>query len=269
MEITTTIADKNKIKELCYISVTVKNSPNAGEIRGLFIGLRPLVENKDVGNNRNIDISDDYLWLMRGNCVHLFNLDVYDITHIDIGFGEKCAHYVQKSFERTEQNKAVIELENITNLLKEEGKLKESNIVSPTEIYTNIPAAVAKSMDLKSKESNTVEDTKKTTNKSQSVPVTRSGAVNYSGAGYVNTNTVTTAIIERTTTYDKSKAIARMRAKIKAIKNGTYTAPKLKDLPDDDDNVSGVQSTINQKVGVGVRDNWRDFGDYQGYGILH
>lgn len=282
MAVKMAIADKDKIKEVRYISVTVnRKRDGSSETSGLFIALRTLLDVNTSGV-KLVNSDEEYVWLFRGNCAHIFHLGSYKITKIDIGFGEKCKSYNSMSFKEDEQDKAIAELKEVMRLMEEEGKLSTRGLVTVTDIYKEIPQDVAKALSLKSK---TSEGTTQVGSRS------RSGAVNYGSGGYGNgyvggynngyrngawqrgsgwdktntttTYTTTTSTIKRTTKYDKGKAMTRIRAKLRAIKAGTYKAPKLKELAIEKEDKSGpaVGGTkdTHRAVGAGAYDGWDEW----------
>lgn len=280
MVMTLSIADKNKLDEVRYVTVTVQNKKvQSNKTTGLFVSIGPLI--KINTSTRLLSPNDNFVWLFRGNCAYMFSMDYYNITNIGIGYGDNCKNTISVPYNEAQQEQAIKELTSILAIMEENGKTSSQKLIEITSVYRQIPDEIASKLDLTSKTK--TDDVKTTTAKEPTVTKTvganttsntvvnnnvRSGAVNYSStksAGYTANNSTyvtETSVIKRTTSYDRSKAMASIRTKLRSIKKGTYKAPKLKVLKveTEEDSTSGSKITTHAKeAGAGANvahDKW-------------
>lgn len=224
----TDIYTMDKLKEASYVMIEV--TPKDGPLErtyGLFMGIDSVVRT----NTAIASTNELFVFLWKDPVIHMFNLDRYDVTQIEIG--AKTAGSSSRYFSKNEQVEVLQKLRFIHNAMKEAGRMMDGSLVD-TDKY-NVPDAI------KSKIKETTKST--TTTGTSSGNWNRSGGQsynqhacgysgNYSGGTYVH-KTVSTTWMQRTSKYPIEAAITRMRAKIAEIKEGTYKPPQLTEIPYD------------------------------------
>ncbi|KKN34062.1 hypothetical protein LCGC14_0797330 [marine sediment metagenome] len=216
-----------KLKGIKYVVVglTAKADKKGPVIAGYFLGLRGLV---DI-NVQLVNKNDLFVWLMKGEEVQMLNLSHYEIKFMEININ---GSYTKYSAYKEEVN--IERLTCVQEALKEYDMLRPNGLID-TDGYTNVPEATKKLVE------DDIKPTYKPANKTTSKAATYNPVNHaYSGAPYHNRPITTykkkeieTFVIRRTTKYPISSAIERMKTKIEAIKEGTYKAPKLAEIPAD------------------------------------
>ena len=206
------------------IEVVARTDKNGAKIVGYFLGIRGLI---DI-NTQMVNKSDLFVWLMKGDTVHMLNLGHYEIDSIIINLnGSVTKHSAYKEEVNIQRLKDVQEAMRAYDMLRPNGLIDTDKFTGVAELLKN-----------------EVENDIKPSYKSVTKTATRSSSFGTNSHVYPGTyhNKATTAykkketetfVIKRTTKYPISSAMGKMKIKIEAIKEGTYKAPKLAEIPAD------------------------------------
>lgn len=231
-----------ELKDINYalVSVELKGSGNMDQ-RGYLLGLQPIVgEDYDVVKSDNV-----FVWLFRRGAVHMFHIDYYYISQIDVGFSKETSGMILYKNTEDSQKEARQAIKEIIDALKLKQMVRISGLIDHQK-YTKIPESVKSAIEASGKATTAISD------------YTRAGNANYKAGASENVRPaplygcgghttdyhknytpyvpkeVTTISFKRTTKYDIVMAIADMANKILEIKENIYKAPKLKHIPADD-----------------------------------
>lgn len=215
---------EKEIKEIKYVVVEVSLKSDAtNKTRGLLLGCQPMVKT----DTQLVSKGEEYIWLYRGNNVHMLNVADYKINLLEI---EKdfitSTHTVGKDHEEY-----IKRIKLIQKVFADEKKVLNNGLIDADK-YT-VPQKVA------------IELGKPITK-----PVTRT-AVGYTGpytgSGYnYKKKESSTANIERTTKYPVEEAINRMKLKVEELRQDKYEAPKLADMKGTDEAKKDATNTTDE-----------------------
>lgn len=214
------------LKDLTYVVVkaALRKKPESCVV-GLLYGYRPLVE----VNTQIVSQEEMFLWLVKGDDVHILNKFHYSISYIEVGKANSSSRYSSVTDEDNYKR-----IESLVKFMKENGKTEPSGLIDLAK-YGTLP----KDVEDEVKKPTFLSSQKSTTDTGTSH--NRSGGQNYDWSGH-HTNQyaygytpakkeVSTAVIKRTTKYPISTAIDKMREKVALLRQGKYDPPKLKDIP--------------------------------------
>ncbi len=205
------------------VGVISKADKKSAVITGYFLGIRGIVGI----NTQMVNKNDLFIWLIKGETVHVLNLSHYEVDSLEINLnGSSTKYSAYKEEENISRLKAIQEAMATYNMLHPNGLID-------TDRFTNVPEATKKIVE------NDIKPTYKTVNKTAYSSTSQAYPAAYNSYHPGRTTTtykkkeVGTFIIKRTTKYPISSALERMKLKIDAIKEGTYEAPKLAGIPAD------------------------------------
>lgn len=215
------------LKEIDYVivSASLKKDKNV-KVAGLLFGYRPLVK----ADTQIVSQHEIFLWLIKGDEVHILNSLHYNIDYIQIAHvGGSPTSYSTINDEINARR-----LTAIMEALQKQNKTDENSLVDLSK-YGKLPKRLEEEVSKPSF----------VTSSSESKSASRSGGQVYDddyngpytgyGAGqnysYTKKKEVSTSVIKRTTKYPISSAIDRMKEKVEQLRQGTYEPPKLAPLP--------------------------------------
>jgi len=220
-------------EDIEYIAVraVLKKNREKAE-RGLLAGYRPLVDT----NTQIVGKDDMFLWLVRGNDVHMLNLDHWEISYIE--YKHKGSGTVTHSMS---QEKSLETLELIIEAFRKRDITDSFGLID-IDRYENVPEVLKHEADPK---------TSHNRSGGQSVPVGNSAcddvygpywggyAASRAAGGYAGVTTTynrkpTTTLFKRTTRYDVHAALERMEKKVEQLRSLIYKPPKLKKIAADE-----------------------------------
>jgi len=221
---------KSEIQEARYVAVELTLKKDASnKIKGLFLGCQPIVKD----HTQLVSKDEEFVWISRGDNIYMLNTDHYNIDHIDIDNRGSLTTLTAG----TNQAEYIGRLKLIQKVYAEKEEVLKSGLIDPDNYV--LSSKIKADLDAK------IERKKETTTPAGSTwnrnnNKNRSGACNYSGySGYSGSvytpKKPSTTMFKRTTKYPITSAIDRMRAKIEAIKKGTYEPPKLPSIPADEE----------------------------------
>jgi hypothetical protein len=231
------------LKGVTWIVVKAELKKKPGTyVTGLLYGYRPLT----AVNTQIVSQDEMFLWLVKGDDVHILNKFHYSIISIEVGKAVSSTKYSAKDDEISYKR-----IQAIVDALKEEGKTEPSGLIDLTkygDLPKNLESEIKKPTMLASQSS------------SSSADHNRSGAQNYGpkdwsdyhtnqsrhnshACGYTPAKKQTsTTVIKRTTKYPISNAIDKMRAKVELLRQGKYEPPKLRDVEKEEESQKKAKS---------------------------
>jgi len=216
------------LKNIKYVVVgmSAKADRKGPVITGYFLGIRGLV---DI-NTQMVNKDDLFVWLMKGETVHMLNLGHYEVDSLDINVNGSSTKY---SAYKEEVN--IQRLKNIQEAMKTYDMLRYNGLID-TDSFTNVPEATKKIVedDIKPEYKPTTKtNTRATGTTGYSYTGVQHNAQHTRSTTAYKKKEVGTFVIKRTTKYPISRALEQMKIKIEAMKEGTYKAPKLAEIPAD------------------------------------
>jgi len=216
------------LKDLKYIVVELKllkETQHRRDVKGLFMGVKTLQEKKGAVVLTN----DPFVWLQKGNHVHMLNCTKYLITSIQThkkGISSTTVYCLEN------QVLAMDRLRVIMKALKAENKLHSNGLIDIMK-YTGVPEKMleetAKDSQIKKGTIIPAASKEQSTGAASSTPSQNNKWL----SGLREKKKVETTSFKRTTKYTITNALDAMQSKIEAIKNGTYVSPELDKIPAD------------------------------------
>lgn len=227
----------HQFKGISYVVITVadRDDKKGEKLTGLFGGVIP-ISNADT---LLVSPEDMYICVLRDGTISFLSSLFHDVERISIGNLKECepsteSTSVIKAFTKTDQTSAIEILKKIYEAMKLEGRLGEHDIIDDSKysLPDDLKAAVAGSPS----ESNQRASNHVRSGGTSYWPFRHPGAnsVHSTGnntCGYQPKAVTTTVFVS--TQKASGEEIASMRAKLKAIKDGTYEPPKLPTIPAD------------------------------------
>lgn len=218
------------MKDAKYVVVGLEQrSDKDAKIVGYFLGLRSLVDT----NIQIVSKDDMYVWVMKGETVHILNLDQYKIELISVRVNNSGTKYSDSSDELS-----LSRLKIVQEAMAKSGMVRPNGLID-TNKFTEVPTDIKKE----------VEDDMKTSyaGTSSKAATGSTTAYNKQAAGYTSGSTHTTykkkeiitTTLKRTTKYPITAALEKMQEKIVAMQDGTYVPPKLPEIPGDKEGAAG------------------------------
>ena len=228
------------LKDLNYVIIDAKpkegHDPNA---KGLFLGIKTLSRGEDTGSDDETK-GELFIWIYNAKTVLILNLKHYFINCIETSTLNRTQSV---HFRKNEASACLAKLHTVQAVLISQKKIKPNGLVD-LSAYKSLPTDFT---EITSKTTETDKDISgvssgiKTSFSDQNWPNNKSATVAY------KSKEVETSIIRRTTKCPAEEALTIMKAKIGAVKGGTYKPPKLKRIPADhkkkdkeEDNKEGV-----------------------------
>ena len=205
---------KNDLENIKYVIVEVQlNRQSTEKLIGYFMGYRALAqENTAIASKHEM-----FLWLNKGDQIHLVSLDHYKLVNIRMSTGVASTRIL--CTDAWTSGAIVAELIAIADELKKRGWSDDTGLID-TSKYTDVSKVLKEEVE----------------GNEQAVARPIYGH-NRSGASYEGGSTasypkkeVHTSTIKRTSKYDAAAAIEAMKAKVQAIRDGKYDPPKLKEF---------------------------------------
>ena len=186
---------------------------------------------------------DKYIWLLKGECVHIFSAAYHYVSQIEYGSTKDntiVSTSVPYKNEINSQIKACDKLAVIMASLKENSMIQYNGLIHYDKFV--LPSG----MEHLLKESGTTTNTTKTS----VIAGYNTAHRPYTAPHQTNTykrKEVSTGNFKRTTRYPVANAIEVMNNKFKEIKDGEYVPPKLSKIPADsmDMNAEGDKKDTN------------------------
>jgi len=208
---------KDRLKHICYVEVELESlSEDKSIVRGLFLGVQPL-----VGTSTQLVSKDElFLWVARGDQINTCNLYSFKINSIEIAYKVVIngTTFVDR-FSDLQQKDYLEQLDVVTKLMEEENKVIGDGLID-VEFYNEVPADLKKSVSVHT-ESKAGAHT----------PPASRHACGYKGTAGTGTTyykkEVSTTAIKRTTKYPITSAVEQMKAKVQAIREGSYEPPDI------------------------------------------
>lgn len=220
---------KQGLKDLKYVIVKMApESSNAEGIKGLLLGYGPIVSN----NKKHFDSKDMFLWLYKDECAYLFNLKHYSIRMIEIALNKAGRTAEIKIYDDALQKEALARIIMIKEALKDQSRLQKNDLID-ISTYESIPLAMKLAVDNTDIGTETELDEIRSKSWDSRNKTTSPYTAPYANrVPYVYTSKeVETTYIKRTTRYSVTEALTQMQEKIKRIRKGTYSPPKLRKRP--------------------------------------
>lgn len=201
---TTKTEFKEDLKDIKYVVVDANMKRDTTHvIKGLFLGIGPLVENNTV----LASASDTYLWLLKGKEIEVLSLEHWDITFIEISSPQR-----NRSFRGVTQHSMIKRLEEVKEALKNDNKLFENGLID-TSKYVDVP-----------------EEMKKTSSYSVGDNSARSNTSSTTTATTATTKKAETTFFARRTKYNITQATAKIHEKMQQLREGTYPLDQVKQV---------------------------------------
>lgn len=211
------------MKDAKYVVVGMEQkSDKDTKIVGYFLGLRGLVDT----NIQIVSKNDTYVWLMKGETVHILNLDQYEIVSIGIR-----VHGSGTKYSASDDALSLSRLKIVQEALAVSGMVRPNGLIDVSK-FTDIPADIKQEVEDDVKITYTDTGSKATTTSTHRPPNINRKAVGYTASTYKKKE-VSTTTFKRTSKYPITAALDRMYEKIVAMENDTYTPPKLPEIPGD------------------------------------
>lgn len=222
------------LKHVEYIVVKVAlKKDKTLSVKGLFAGYRALVG----ASIQIVNKSEMFIWLMRGDRIHILNADHWEITSIEIKKDGSNAiiHSVPG------QAKCIARLKDIMKAMEACGMTESGGLIDITK-YKGMPKSLQEELDAPEMMG------RKSRIRTGSQDNHSCGAFHGAGSGYggyydqgqgyagytkPSSKPPETSEIKRTTKYPVTPALTRMKAKMEQIRQGTYKPAKLKGIPAD------------------------------------
>jgi len=196
---------KEDLKDIKYVVVNANMKRDTTHIiKGLFLGIGPLVENNTV----LASASDIYLWLLKGKEIEVLSLEHWDITFIEIS-----SHQRNRSFRGITQHTMTKRLEEVKEALKSENKLFENGLID-TSKYVDVPEEMKKTSSYSVGDSSARSSTRTTTTTTTTT----------------TTKKMETTFFARRTKYNITQATAKIHEKMQQLREGTYPLDQVKRL---------------------------------------
>ena len=213
---------KTELDKITYVVLEVELNRIANEkIIGSFIGYKPL-----VSEHTQIASKDEmFLWLAKGDKIHILSLDHYKITDIRIGQGIGSSRTLCTKFWAS--TAIIDELSNMRDSLIARGWSDGAGLIDASR-FTTMSMALKEEVEGKSYIASGVTSHNRSgsqTGVGYSPPATTTT--------YYKKKEVSTTILKRTTRYNVVEAILAMHEKIESIRNNKYEPPKIKILEDE------------------------------------
>lgn len=209
---------KDDLGNLKYVIIEVElHRQSADKIVGYFMGYRPLAhENLAIASKDEM-----FLWLSKGEHIHLISLEHYKLSIIRVGTGVVNTRIL--CTDSWAKASIVAELYEIVEELKKRNWVDETGLIDVNK-YTDVSRALKEE----------VEGINYAPQQQQPVYGHNRSGAQYSGSTVLYPKKeVHTSTLKRTSKYNASEAIDAMKAKVQAIRDGKYEPPKLKDMPKD------------------------------------
>jgi len=235
---------KGKLKGLHYIVVDLKlkkETLHRRDVKGLFIGVRSLYE-KDAAV---VLTKDPFIWIQKGEYVHMLNLTRYDVTTIEISDGSVSSSTIYTDLN---QDLARERLQLLMDCVTSEKRVHANGLID-INTYKRIPEYLVKGVEedseIKRGTTTLPSQNKYTSSSSTTTKKTCTGNKKQTQSWIKKVHTST---FKRTTKYGIKNAMENMAAKIDAIKNGTYEAPQLKEIPGDKEKEEPADNTPKSAI---------------------
>lgn len=217
---------KQGLKDLKYVIIKMATEPGQAEgIKGLLLGYGPLISDDKKHKE------DMFLWLYKDECAYLFNLDHYEIRMIEVALNKAGRTAEIKIYNDTLQNEALRRIITLKEALRDQSRIQNNGLID-ISTYEAVPLSMNSAV--KGAVNGKDADTELTEDKSwDSRNKTKWDSKNKTDSPYVSPYTYTpkeveTTYIKRTTRYSITEALTQMKEKIKKIRKGTYSPPKLR-----------------------------------------
>jgi hypothetical protein len=247
--------------DIKYVAVEMSSNEDKEDITiGLFMGIGSLMD----FSNEIIQAGEEFIWLSRGNQIHMLNLDQHSIDTLHIG--ESGSNNIISNYSlSTTQSASKEKLTGIHRLMKDAKRTLMGDLIDVDvyEVRDDIKEKVGKiRAESKPKSTIVTTPTKPKTNADRSeYGYYRSAAYGHAHtAGYSATRKkeISTTMFKRTTKYPISTAIESMRKKVEEIKQGSYKPPKLAKIPADGEEKEKESKALEASVNPEEIDNHMD-----------
>ncbi len=227
----------DQINNVQYIVIKAHHKADEKDMLvGMFIGLRPLVEE----NTALVSLRDKYIFVEKGPMVHILSADLYVVDSIEVGHKAGPSRMTILAYTPEEQKDASEVLDKMYDAFKLANKTHENGLIN-TSFFIDMPEALKKDVGTSGPAISSGAATFHNRSGGESICESSGdhnapGYIKKSTCGYDTTGstyrvykpkTISTSWITRTTKYPIESAIERMQIKIQALKNGTYKPPKL------------------------------------------
>lgn len=193
---------KEDLKDIKYVIVAANmKRDTTHSIKGLFLGIGPLVESNTV----LASASDKYLWLIKGKEIEVLSLEHWDVTLIDMKSGKR-----DRQVRGIGQDSMVDRLEDIKEAFGNDKKLFENGLID-TSKYVDVPE------EMKKTESYSVGNANDTRTRTTTSTTT-------------TTKKVETTFFARRTKYNITQATAKIQEKMQQLREGTYPVDQAKTM---------------------------------------
>jgi hypothetical protein len=246
-----------KSKEISYVAVTIESRYKKGQTTGLFMALKPLVNE----STPLVSADEKFIWLFQNDNVIIYNPRDYIIVSIysSKGKGSETASF----YNEGRQTNAISELEELKEELEKEKRVKSGGMID-IDSYEGLTSSLKEKINATSSGEDGVKASGKAPANFMGHGVHHSHASSskpaYSKTTYPD-YTTKTSVFRRTTKYPIGAAIKSMQNKILEIKSGTYKPPKLKEIPGD----KTAEKEVEAGADVGT-DHDDEFGNWCPYG---
>ncbi len=218
------------LKTIQYVAITVAQKKDKSKtITGLFMGFQPLVQ----AHTTLVGKDEMFIWIMKGDHCHMLYADYYEVDTLEIGHGTGAISINRLTTSATNTHN-IHRMEAICAAMKDQKKVTEDGLID-IRAYKGMSQTLIRQIekDESGVYSSSANSTRQTTcGYNSGARASIDTATTHTRAVYKKKE-VSTSIINRTTKYSVSNALAKMAEKINQIQLGNYELPKLPEIPAD------------------------------------